>query len=40
MTLEVTLEADQDEDEVIADEITYKTDWLVNNFKYIILGEN
>jgi hypothetical protein len=39
MTLEVTVEADQDEAEVIADEITYETDWLVNNFKYIVVEE-
>ena len=39
MTLEVTLEEDQYEDEVIADEITYKTDWLVKNFNYMIIEE-
>ena len=39
LDLTVTVEADQDEDEVIADEITYETDWLVKNFKYIIIEE-
>ena len=39
LDLTVTVEADQDEDEVIADEITYETDWLVRNFKYIIIEE-
>ena len=39
MTLEVTLEDDQYEDEVIADEITYRTDWLVKNFNYMIIEE-
>ena len=39
MTLDVTVESNQDEDEVIADEITYNTDWLVNNFNYMIIEE-
>ena len=34
LTLTVTIEEGQDEDEVIADEITYQTDWLVKNFNY------
>jgi hypothetical protein len=34
LTLTVTVEEGQDEEEVIADEITYQTDWLVKNFNY------
>lgn len=39
LTLTVTVEEDQYEDEVIADEITYETDWLVKNFNYMIIEE-
>lgn len=39
LDLELLVEQGEDEVEMIADEITYQTDWLVNNFKYMIIEE-
>lgn len=39
LVLEVRVNKDDFEDVAIADEITYKTDQFVNDFKYIIIGE-
>jgi hypothetical protein len=39
LVLELNVEPDDDLEELIADEITYKTDWLVMNFKYMIIEE-
>lgn len=39
LDLELLIEQGEDEVEMIADEITYQTDWLVNNFKYMIIEE-
>lgn len=37
--LEVRVEPDDDLEELIADEITYKTNWLVEHFSFMILDE-
>jgi hypothetical protein len=39
LVLELNVEPEDDLEELIADEITYKTDWLVMNFKYMIIEE-
>ena len=39
LTVDITVTANDDEEELIADEITYKTDWLVRNFRYTIIEE-
>lgn len=39
LVFEITLDPTDDEEELIADEITYKTDWLVKNFRYTIIEE-
>ena len=39
LVIDITVDADDDEEELIADEITYKTDWLVRNFRYTIIEE-
>lgn len=39
LTVDITVAANDDEEELIADEITYKTDWLVRNFRYTIVEE-
>ena len=39
MTLTVLLEADEDLTELLADEITDTTGWLVNGFNYMIIEE-
>ena len=39
LTFEFDIEPDEDIEDRIADEITLETDWLVNNFKYVIVEE-
>ena len=39
LTFEFDIEHDEDIEDRIADEITLETDWLVNNFKYVIVEE-
>jgi hypothetical protein len=39
LVLEIVVEPDDDLEELIADEITYKTNWLVEHFSFIILEE-
>ena len=39
LVLEVRVEPDNDLEELIADEITYKTNWLVEHFSFMILEE-
>ena len=39
LVVDITVTANDDEEELIADEITYKTDWLVRNFRYTIIEE-
>ena len=39
LALEVRVEPDDDLEELIADEITYKTNWLVEHFSFMILDE-
>jgi hypothetical protein len=40
LVLTVVLSPEDDLEEVIADEITYETNWLVENFRFMILEEN
>ncbi len=40
LTLTVVAEPQDDVEDLIADEITYKTDQTVNSFKFMILDEN
>ena len=40
LVLEIVVEPDDDLEELIADEITYKTNWLVEHFSFMILEEN
>ena len=37
LVLDILVEADEDLEERIADEITYETNWLVKNFNYMII---
>lgn len=39
LVLEILVEPDDDLEELIADEITYKTNWLVEHFSFMILEE-
>ena len=39
LTFEFDIEPGEDIEDRIADEITLETDWLVNNFKYVIVEE-
>jgi hypothetical protein len=39
LVLEIVVEPEDDLEELIADEITYKTNWLVEHFSFIILEE-
>lgn len=39
LVLEIRVEPDDDLEELIADEITYKTNWLVEHFSFMILEE-
>jgi hypothetical protein len=39
LVLEIVVEPDDDLEELIADEITYKTNWLVEHFSFMILEE-
>lgn len=39
MTVEITLETNDDEEWAIADEITYQTDQRVKDFRYVIIEE-
>ena len=39
LVLEVRVEPNDDLEELIADEITYKTNWLVEHFNFMILEE-
>lgn len=39
LTFEFDIEPDEDIEDRIADEITLETNWLVNNFKYVIVEE-
>lgn len=39
LVLEVVVEPDDDLEDLIADEITYKTNWLVEHFSFMILEE-
>lgn len=39
LVLEILLEPSDDLEEMVADEITYKTGWLVNQFNYTVLEE-
>ena len=39
LVVDITVNTNDDEEELIADEITYKTDWLVRNFRYTIIEE-
>jgi hypothetical protein len=39
MTLEITMEPNQLEDILIADEISYETDQMVKDFKFVIIEE-
>ena len=39
LVFEFDIEPDEDIEERIADEITLETNWLVNNFKYVIVEE-
>ena len=39
LVFEFDIEPDEDIEDRIADEITLETDWLVNNFKYVIVEE-
>lgn len=39
LVLEIVVEPDEDLEELIADEITYKTNWLVEHFSFMILEE-
>jgi hypothetical protein len=40
LVLTVVLSPEDDLEEAIADEITYETNWLVENFRFMILEEN
>jgi hypothetical protein len=40
LVLTVVLSPEDDLEETIADEITYETNWLVENFRFMILAEN
>ncbi len=40
LILTVVLSPEDDLEETIADEITYETNWLVENFRFMILEEN
>jgi hypothetical protein len=40
LVLTVVLSPEDDLEEAIADEITFETDWLVENFRFMILEEN
>jgi hypothetical protein len=40
LVLTVVLSPEDDLEETIADEITYETNWLVENFRFMILEEN
>ena len=40
LVLTVALSPEDDLEEAIADEITYETNWLVENFRFMILEEN
>jgi hypothetical protein len=37
LVLNITAEPTDDLEELIADEITYETNWLVKNFNYMII---
>lgn len=39
LVLEIVVEPDDDLEELIADELTYKTNWLVEHFSFMILEE-
>lgn len=39
LVLNILVEPGDDLEELIADEITYKTDWLVSHFNYLVLEE-
>lgn len=40
LTLTLTVEPDDDIEDLIADEILYETNWVATNFRFIILEEN
>lgn len=40
LVLTIVLSPEDDLEEAIADEITYETNWLVENFRFMILEEN
>ena len=40
LTVTLTVEPNDDLEELIADEILYETKWAANNFRFIILEEN
>lgn len=40
LTLTLTVEPDDDVEDLIADEILYETEWVATNFRFMILDEN
>ena len=40
LTLTLTVEPDDDVEDLIADEILYETNWVATNFRFMILEEN
>lgn len=39
LTFEITVEPNDDIETLIADEITYQTDWMADHFSYVIVDE-